>query len=106
MAFRQLAKIKSSVLTLGLWLCFGHGLFAQYVVPVSKNSTSLPAYLDLWAIRTQPLPNQEDSPLALSSNPASKAFFCVKERELEKRSGMPIRFRLGDLQTVDRIEGK
>ncbi len=106
MAFQQLAKVKLRTLILGLWLCFGLGLSAQNGVPASTNSTSLPAYLNLWAMRTQPLPNQDDSPLALSSNPASKAFFCVKERELEKRSGLPIRFRLGDLQTVDRLEGK
>jgi|GEM_PF-875805 len=34
------------------------------------------------------------------------ALFCQLERYLERKNGMPIRFRLGDLDKVDQLEGK
>ena len=42
----------------------------------------------------------------ISPDQASHAFFCQKERHLEKWLGVPIRFRLGDQATVDRLEQK
>ena len=33
-------------------------------------------------------------------------FFCDVEAKVEKASKLPVRFRLGDAQTVDRKEGK
>lgn len=37
---------------------------------------------------------------------APHAFFCRLEWQLEKIVNMPIRFRLGDVEYVDRLEGK
>jgi hypothetical protein len=34
------------------------------------------------------------------------AFFCKLEVQLEKKASFPIKFRLGDVQYVDRLEGK
>ncbi len=34
------------------------------------------------------------------------AFFCKVEVELEKAARMPVKFRLGDVQYVDWLEGK
>lgn len=42
----------------------------------------------------------------ISSDQASDAFFCQKERHLEKWLGVPIRFRVGDQATVDSMEKK
>jgi len=37
------------------------------------------------------------------SNPG---FFCRKELQIEKMTRLPLRFRLGSLQEVNRLEGK
>ncbi|MBK9016911.1 MAG: hypothetical protein IPM82_24205 [Saprospiraceae bacterium] len=34
------------------------------------------------------------------------AFFCKMEVKMEKATRFPIKFRLGDVQYVDRLEGK
>jgi len=34
------------------------------------------------------------------------AFFCKVEVELEKAAGLPVKFRLGSVPYVDRLEGK
>lgn len=37
---------------------------------------------------------------------AEPAFFCRIEARMEKTAGLPVRFRLGDVQYVDYLEGK
>ena len=37
---------------------------------------------------------------------ANLGFFCKKELEIEKTTHLPLRFRLGSLQEVNRLEGK
>ena len=36
----------------------------------------------------------------------SQAFFCRTEHQVEKRTGVPLRFRLGDQDAADYWEGK
>jgi len=36
----------------------------------------------------------------------SLGYFCRKEVEIEKMTHLPLRFRLGSLQEVNRLEGK
>ena len=40
------------------------------------------------------------------SKSSKMPFFCDVEAKMEKASKLPVRFRLGDAQTVDRKEGK
>jgi hypothetical protein len=37
---------------------------------------------------------------------ADLAFFCRLEVQMEKATKIPVRFRLGDVQQVDYLEGK
>ncbi len=39
-------------------------------------------------------------------NHKSMPFFCEIEFQMEQASGFPVKFRLGDVQYVDRLEGK
>jgi len=70
---------------------------------LSEASTTPPAYLS-------PLTLSNSSP-ALQQQPfyysaADLAFFCRLEVKLESATKMPVRFRLGDVQQVDYLEGK
>lgn len=38
--------------------------------------------------------------------PTASAFFCRLEVQIEQRTRFPVRFRLGDVQYVDYLEGK
>jgi len=59
---------------------------------------------------TPPLWN--DGKLSLKPSPFNgvnarpMAFFCKIEVILEKKNGVPIKFRLGDIDKVDQLEGK
>ncbi len=48
------------------------------------------------------------SPRIIPANIYSKnlAFFCKAELQLEKRTKIPFRFRLGSMEYVDALEGK
>lgn len=67
---------------------------------VKANSLAKPAFLDLrqaFQLKTIQLPNYQVKDLA---------FFCRLEVRLEAATRIPVRFRLGDVQYVDHLEGK
>ncbi len=66
----------------------------------------MPERLDQWLVQDLNRSADEQAPGNFRLNLASKAWFCRKERELEEWSGVPVRFRIGDQPTVDRLEGK
>ena len=66
----------------------------------SKSSPAKPSFLDLrqaFQLTTVQLPNYQVKDLA---------FFCRLEVRLESATRIPVRFRLGDVQYVDHLEGK
>lgn len=73
------------------------------VLPSSLEVSTAPAYLSPLTLSS--------SSLALKQQPscysaADLAFFCRLEVKLEQATKMPVRFRLGDVQQVDYLEGK
>ena len=69
------------------------------LLPLSYHRQSQPPKLLRFPALTseQPLPNYDADHLA---------FFCRLELRLEKATKIPVRFRLGDVQQVDYLEGK
>jgi hypothetical protein len=69
----------------------------------SSEATTAPAYLSLLTLSSSSL-KPEQQPLCYST--ADLAFFCRLEVKIESATKMPVRFRLGDVQQVDYLEGK
>ena len=70
---------------------------------LSQTSTTPPAYLSPLTLSRTSLTLQQQ-PLCYST--ADLAFFCGLEVKMEYATKMPVRFRLGDVQQVDYLEGK
>lgn len=71
-------------------------------VPTPEAPNQPPSYLSLSFITSHTAPQQQ--PLAYCT--ADLAFFCRLEVKMEKAAKIPVRFRLGDVQRVDYLEGK
>ncbi len=71
-------------------------------IKITKNIKASPDVFNLRSIMTQPgsLPSQA------SYNCNELAFFCRLEVKMEKAAKLPVKFRLGDVQEVDYLEGK
>lgn len=72
-------------------------------LPLAADQSDSPLYLSSLTFRQTPLPQQEQ---ALYYSTSELAFFCRLEVKMEKATKMPVRFRLGDVQQVDYLEGK
>lgn len=70
---------------------------------LSEAPTMPPAYLSPLTLSSASL-TMQPQPLCYSA--ADLAFFCRLEVKLESATKIPVRFRLGDVQQVDYLEGK
>ncbi|MGH1436078.1 MAG: hypothetical protein ACRBG0_16650 [Lewinella sp.] len=72
-------------------------------LPSSSDVSTAPSYLSPLTLSSSSLA-LEQQPNCYSA--ADLAFFCRLEVKLEQATKMPVRFRLGDVQQVDYLEGK
>ena len=73
------------------------------VFPRFSEASTPPAYLSPLTLSNSS-PALKQQPLCYST--ADLAFFCRLEVKIESATKMPVRFRLGDVQQVDYLEGK
>ena len=73
------------------------------VLPQLAAIAAPPAYLSSLTLSNS-LPVLRQQPLCYSLE--DLAFFCRLEVKIESATKMPVRFRLGDVQQVDYLEGK
>lgn len=92
---------------------------ASAPISAQTNATHVPGFTaDILQIKTIPhkrlifpvglnliLPEKKVSGILVPLNKV-EPFFCKLESGLEKKSGMPIRIRLGSIDYVDYLEGK
>jgi len=70
-----------------------------------KNNSPLPSLHSVFSTNVNL--EKPTSYFSIKKSKSSKMpFFCDVEAKVEKASKLPVRFRLGDAQTVDRKEGK
>lgn len=71
-------------------------------IKITKNIKASPVIFNLRSVMTQVsgLPDQA------TYNCSELAFFCRLEVKIEKAAKLPVKFRLGDVQQVDYLEGK
>jgi len=111
-----LKNIKHSIFLTTLALCFGTALCAQSKIGVQAPPFKNPVFVSP-TFEYLKVPNLENSPtagkvlnvLAAISNLnrfENMPFFCRIEYQSEQAARFPVKFRLGDIQYVDRLEQK
>lgn len=69
------------------------------------NETSIPLDLKKYFLADK-IPTSTSSIFSKKSVSQELAFFCRIEEKIELKSNIPVRFRLGEVQAVDKKEGK
>jgi len=99
------------------FLFFANTLLSQTDLPIAKENVKIEK--QDFSKKKNNLPSLQSvfssdvsfkkpiSYFSIKKNKSGKMpFFCDVEAKVEKASKLPVRFRLGDAQTVDRKEGK
>ena len=76
-------------------------IFSVPPIEQTKNTPSSPNISNLRAVMMQ-----SSLPKQAQYNCSELAFFCRLEVKMEKAAKLPVKFRLGDVQQVDMLEGK
>jgi len=75
----------------------------QFSEPVEATSNPI---IPIYGLIMGEVVQLTEEPHTSLPTPAYKAFFCKMEWEFEKRHNLPVRFRLGDYERVEELEGK
>lgn len=104
-----------SLLLLILLCCATNMLFAQnnyfplehYEIKPLKINTLLPiGKAQTFSMNTTSVMNNNKSWNVSAYNYDDLAIFCKLEVKMEKASGIPVKFRLGEVNYVEQLEGK
>lgn len=101
-------KVISKLLTPALVLCFANWVGAQEQRLTSHQKEMVSPIHQYWSpldTLSYGLAVSSRSSLFQSSLP-KMPFFCHIEHNLAKTSGFPVKFRLGDVNYVDKLENK
>lgn len=79
----------------------------HYEIKSFKINTLLPiSNLPTLSIASTSIMNSNNSVNVSAYNYDDLAIFCKLEVKMEKASGIPVKFRLGEVNYVERLEGK
>jgi hypothetical protein len=108
-----------SILTLPLWaqtkvpvLLINSRLGREFLLDKREfplDKLEFPLNKEVTLLHPQPVWNGGDWLAAMRQSGSymnNLGYFCRKEVEIEKMTRLPLRFRLGSLQEVNRLEGK